>query len=64
MNQHQPRRWVPRAEAAKRRNVHPRTLERWSADPKTGFPKSQVIRNRHYYDEAELAEFDRREVRS
>ena len=56
--QHQQRRWIARTKEAQRRNVHPRTLERWESDPSTGFPKSRVIRKRHYYAEDELVAFD------
>ena len=56
------RRWIARTAEARRRNLHPRTLERWEADPLSGFPKSRVIRKRRYYDEAELIAFDQAEA--
>jgi hypothetical protein len=58
MDKQQRRRWIARTEEARRRNVHPRTLERWEADTSTGFPKSRVIRKRRYYAEDELIAFD------
>jgi hypothetical protein len=59
MDQQHPRpRWIARTKEAARRGLHPKTLERWEADPSTGFPKSRVIRKRRYYAEDELAAFD------
>ena len=54
----QRRRWIARTKEAQRRNVHPRTLERWEADTSTGLSKSRVIRKRRHYAEDELVAFD------
>jgi hypothetical protein len=55
------RRLRARTEVARQRyGRHPKTLERWEADPALGFPKSRLIRKRHYYFEDELDDYDRR----
>ena len=53
------KRWLPRPDVARTRyNRHPKTLERWEADPTTGFPKAREIRGRYYYAEDELDAYD------
>jgi hypothetical protein len=49
---------VPKV-ARERYNRHPRTLERWSKDPKLNFPQFKTINGRNYLDDAELDRFDR-----
>ena len=59
----QQKRWLPRPTVARGRyNRHPKTLERWEADPNMGFPKSREIRGRYYYAEDELNAYDAREA--
>ncbi len=36
-----------------------RTLDRWIKDEQLGFPRPVVIRNRRYFKEAELVEWER-----
>ncbi len=47
-------------QVAQRYNVVLRSVDRWVHDPDLGFPKPIKIRDRNYYDEAELDAFDRR----
>ncbi len=39
-----------------------RTLGRWMVDPEMGFPAPITFNNRHYFDEAQIGEFERRSV--
>ena len=36
-----------------------KTLDRWIKDDRLGFPRPMYIRNRRYFDEAELLEWER-----
>jgi hypothetical protein len=47
-----------------RYDVCDRTLDRWLADPKLKFPKPMFVNKRRYFDENELDEFDRRQVKA
>ena len=46
-----------------RYDICDRTLDRWVADPKLKFPKPMFVNKRRYFDENELDEFDRRQVK-
>jgi hypothetical protein len=47
-----------------RYDVCDRTLDRWLLDPKLKFPKPMFVNKRRYFDENELDEFDRRQVKA
>jgi hypothetical protein len=45
---------------AARYNVSTRTVDRWTADPRVGFPQPSRIYHRKYWDEDDLDAFDAR----
>jgi predicted DNA-binding transcriptional regulator AlpA len=49
---------LPSKAVVKRYEIDRRTLGRWMADERLGFPKPVTINGRHYFDEAELDAFD------
>jgi hypothetical protein len=49
---------IPRRMTAKRYGVHPRTVNRWEADLRLGFPPSITVNGRIYDDVAELDAWD------
>jgi hypothetical protein len=55
---------LPKRQTAARYGVLPRSIERWSADPKIGFPSPIKIGKRDYYDEDELDSFDKKRAQS
>jgi transposase len=57
-------RWASRREAAERFGVAVRTIVRWEADPKLGFPRPKVVRGRIYFEMAELDAFQARNART
>ena len=50
---------LPTPKTAQRYGVSTRTIERWRADPKLGFPDPIEINGRHYDDEDKLQEWER-----
>jgi predicted DNA-binding transcriptional regulator AlpA len=50
---------LPAAQVWKRYGKTDRTLDRWLKDEALGFPRPVVIRNRRYFKEAELQEWER-----
>jgi hypothetical protein len=50
--------WVKRRKTAERYGVSVRSIERWEADPKMGFPKSIVRNGRKYDDDEKLDAWD------
>jgi hypothetical protein len=49
---------LPAAKIRARYNRSDKTLSRWLTDPDLGFPKPIYIRNRRYFREAELLEWE------
>jgi hypothetical protein len=49
---------IPRRKTAERYGVSVRSVERWEADPKLGFPKSAIRNGRRYDDVDELDALD------
>jgi predicted DNA-binding transcriptional regulator AlpA len=43
--------------------VHVRSIDRWSEDPKMGFPKPLYIGSRPMWDESELEQWERTRAR-
>lgn len=50
---------LPAASVWRRYGKSDRTLDRWLKDESLGFPRPLVIRNRRYFKEAELLEWER-----
>jgi hypothetical protein len=50
-------RWASRREAAERFGITVRTLCRWELDERLGFPRPKIVRNRVYFEIAELDAF-------
>jgi predicted DNA-binding transcriptional regulator AlpA len=59
-----PTRRLPTRLVAARYSVSDKTIDRWAADAKLGFPPPRWINGRRYWDEAELDAFDRRAART
>jgi predicted DNA-binding transcriptional regulator AlpA len=59
-----PTRSLPTRLVAARYSVSDKTIDRWTADAKLGFPLPRWILGRRYWDEAELDAFDRRAART
>jgi hypothetical protein len=53
------RKLVPTKHVCERYGVCDRTIDRWIADPKLGFPPPRYIRKRRYWEEAQLDAFNR-----
>ena len=51
--------YLPSGKVAARYNRSGRTIDRWTSDPKLGFPKPIVIRGKRFWDEALLEQFER-----
>jgi hypothetical protein len=50
---------LPAAMVWRRYGKTDRTLDRWLKDESLGFPRPVVIRNRRYFKEAELLDWER-----
>lgn len=50
---------LPTRQVCERYGVTDRTVARWERDPGLNFPQPTVINNRKYYDEDQLADWDR-----
>ena len=50
---------LPAATVWRRYGKTDRTLDRWLKDESLGFPRPVVIRNRRYFKEAELLDWER-----
>lgn len=59
MDMQTPDNMLPAAQVWKRYGKTDRTLDRWLKDEGLGFPRPLVIRNRRYFKEAELIEWER-----
>jgi predicted DNA-binding transcriptional regulator AlpA len=59
-----PTRKLPTRLVCVRYSVSDKTIDRWTADAKLGFPPPTWINRRRYWDEAELDAFDRRAART
>ena len=55
---------LPARRVCHRYDICDRTLDRWLLDPKLKFPKPMFVNKRRYFDENELDEFDRRQVKA
>jgi len=44
-----------------RYRVSDRTIDRWVADPRLGFPQPLIVNNRRYWEESEIVAFDARQ---
>jgi hypothetical protein len=55
---------VPAREVLKRYGVVDRTLDRWVADPKLGFPQPTIINKRRYFRENALLEWERHKAKA
>jgi hypothetical protein len=53
---------LPARKVLERYGIVDRTLDRWLADAKLGFPRPAVINKRRYFDVDELDAFDRSNV--
>lgn len=53
---------LPAAAVWKRYGKTDRTLDRWLKDKSLGFPRPTIIRNRRYFKETELIEWERAQV--
>jgi hypothetical protein len=53
---------LPARKVLERYDIVDRTLDRWLADPKLGFPRPAYINKRRYFDEGELDAFDASKV--
>ena len=53
-------RFLPTSEVCRRYHVCDRTIERWLADDRLGFPKPMVVNRRRYWSAESLHEFERR----
>jgi hypothetical protein len=53
---------LPARKVLERYDICGKTLDRWLADPKLGFPRPAVINKRRYFDEDELDAFDESKV--
>jgi hypothetical protein len=51
---------LPTRVVANRYHVSSRSIERWTADPRLGFPQPLIINRRKYWAENELDDFDKR----
>jgi len=51
--------YLPSGKVAARYTRSGRTIDRWTRDPKLGFPKPIVIRGKRFWDEASLEQFER-----
>jgi hypothetical protein len=51
--------YLPSGKVAARYSRPGRTIDRWTRDPKLGFPKPIVIRGKRFWDEALLEQFER-----
>jgi hypothetical protein len=52
--------WLPARKVWGRYGTTDRTLDRWVADPEMNFPQPMLIKNRRYFNEAELTAWERR----
>jgi hypothetical protein len=50
--------YLTRRQLRERYNCVDRTIARWIADPKLGFPRPFVIRERQFFDRADIEAFD------
>ena len=50
--------YLTRRQLCERYNCVDRTIARWVAHPKLGFPQPIVIRERQFFDRAEIEAFD------
>jgi hypothetical protein len=53
---------LPARQVCDRYAICDKTLDRWCANPKLGFPQPMYVNKRRYFDEDELDEFDRRQT--
>jgi hypothetical protein len=53
---------LPARKVLERYDICGKTLDRWQADPKLGFPSPAYIRKRRYWEEDELDAFDASKV--
>jgi predicted DNA-binding transcriptional regulator AlpA len=51
--------FLPASQVWQRYGKTDRTLDRWLKDPAVAFPRPVVIRNRRYFREAEIIEWER-----
>jgi len=51
---------LPTAKVARRYAVVPRSIERWTVDPESDFPKPIYIRGRKYWALSELEAWERK----
>ena len=51
--------YLPSGKVATRYGRCGRTIDRWTKDPKLGFPKPIVIRGKRFWDETLLERFER-----
>jgi len=51
--------YLPSGKVAARYGRCGRTIDRWTKDPKLGFPKPIVIRGKRFWKEALLEQFER-----
>jgi hypothetical protein len=51
---------LPTRVVAQRYNVSTKSIMRWAADSRLGFPRPLIINRRKYWSEAELDAFDAR----
>ena len=54
--------YLPTGAVCKRYKICDRTIDRWAADERVGFPKPLVINNRRYWPLLSLQEFERSRV--
>jgi predicted DNA-binding transcriptional regulator AlpA len=59
-NENRPDKKLPTKKVAERYSVTVRSIERWGADEKLGFPKPLKIHMRKYWSLAELEKWERR----
>ncbi len=50
---------LPARNVMKRYNISDRTLDRWLANERLGFPRPTVINKRRYFRECELQDWER-----
>jgi len=54
--------YLPTGAVCRRYKVCDRTIDRWTADERVGFPKPLIINNRRYWALAGLQEFERTQI--
>jgi predicted DNA-binding transcriptional regulator AlpA len=59
MNLEAGERLLPIRQILERYSVSDRTIDRWVADPKVGFPQPMVIQRRRFWRLAEIEQFER-----